>query len=396
MRTPLAAIIGFADLLMAKARADQRASIGHIQSSGRRLLATLDNLIDLTQIRDRTLRIRPIDLAAVLLQAVEDSRAQAQDKDVALTLAPPELALPRVMADGWALRRITDNLIANGIKFTNAGGSVEVSARPGELGAIVTVRDTGAGMPPAVLEQIGVPFYQADSGIARRFEGMGAGLALSLRLADAMGAALHFDSTPGNGTTASLVLPRERVGERPGHRLSMTVMSRHPPGRRADYRWFHSITTRWMDNDVFRHVNNVNYFSFFDTGSDVFRNEQRRGRSAGRTVHCVVAEVTCRYHSSVACPIGSPWACGWRGSGAAGALRDWRVSQRRRCRGGGRALRACVCRTHVTAADSTCPRPRARAAVDRSGRADRGGGSGKLVRGLDRRRLLGGNEQAPK
>ena len=111
------------------------------------------------------------------------------------------------MADGWALRRITDNLIANGIKFTNAGGSVEVSARPGELGAIVTVRDTGPGMSPDVLEQIGVPFYQADTGISRRFEGMGAGLALSLRLADGMGAALHFDSRPGSGTTASLVLP---------------------------------------------------------------------------------------------------------------------------------------------------------------------------------------------
>ena len=84
VRTPLAAILGFADLLMAKARADQKGPIGHIQSSGRRLLATLDNLIDLTQIRDRTLRIRPIDLAAVLLQAVEDSRALALDKEVAL------------------------------------------------------------------------------------------------------------------------------------------------------------------------------------------------------------------------------------------------------------------------------------------------------------------------
>jgi len=207
VRTPLAAILGFADLLMAKARADQRGSIAHIQSSAPRLMATLDNLIDLTQIRDRTLRIRPIDLAAVLLQAVEDSRALAQDKEIALTLAPPGLAPPRVMADGWALRRIADNLIANGIKFTNACGSVEVSARAGELGAIVTVRDTGAGMSPDVLEQIGMPFYQADSGISRRFEGMGAGLALSLRLADSMGAALHFDSTPGSGTTASVVLP---------------------------------------------------------------------------------------------------------------------------------------------------------------------------------------------
>ena len=48
-------------------------------------------------------------------------------------------------------------------------------------------------------------------------------------------------------------------------------MSRQPPGHRADYRWFYAMTTRWMDNDVFRHVNNVNYFSFFDTAVTTMR-----------------------------------------------------------------------------------------------------------------------------
>ena len=59
-------------------------------------------------------------------------------------------------------------------------------------------------------------------------------------------------------------------------------MSRHPPGRRADYRWFHAITTRWMDNDVFRHVNNVNYFSFFDTAVTYFEMTDGVVGSAGR------------------------------------------------------------------------------------------------------------------
>jgi signal transduction histidine kinase len=58
-----------------------------------------------------------------------------------------------------------------------------------------------------VLEQIGEPFFQADPGVSRRYEGMGTGLALSRRLADAMGARLHFESAPGSGTTASLILP---------------------------------------------------------------------------------------------------------------------------------------------------------------------------------------------
>ncbi len=79
-------------------------------------------------------------------------------------------------------------------------------------------------------------------------------------------------------------------------------MSRQPPGRRADYRWFHAITTRWMDNDVFRHVNNVNYFSFFDTAVTYYEMTGGVVDLLEGPVHCVVAEVMCRYHSSVAFP----------------------------------------------------------------------------------------------
>ena len=79
-------------------------------------------------------------------------------------------------------------------------------------------------------------------------------------------------------------------------------MSRQPPGRRADYRWFHDITTRWMDNDVFQHVNNVNYFSFFDTAVTYFEMSERVVDLLAGPVHCVVAEVACRYHSSIAWP----------------------------------------------------------------------------------------------
>lgn len=79
-------------------------------------------------------------------------------------------------------------------------------------------------------------------------------------------------------------------------------MSRHPPGRRADYRWFHELTTRWMDNDVFRHVNNVVYFSWFDTAVTFWESNTGAVDLLEGEVHCVVAEVMCRYHSSVAWP----------------------------------------------------------------------------------------------
>ena len=79
-------------------------------------------------------------------------------------------------------------------------------------------------------------------------------------------------------------------------------MSRPPPGRRSDYRWFHQITTRWMDNDVFQHVNNVNYFSYFDTAVTYYEMKEKVVGLLDGPTHCVVAEVSCRYHSSVAFP----------------------------------------------------------------------------------------------
>lgn len=79
-------------------------------------------------------------------------------------------------------------------------------------------------------------------------------------------------------------------------------MSRQPPGRRAEYRAFHAITTRWMDNDVFQHVNNVNYFSYFDTAVTYYEMTENVVGLLDGPIHCVVAEVTCRYHSSLAFP----------------------------------------------------------------------------------------------
>jgi acyl-CoA thioester hydrolase len=79
-------------------------------------------------------------------------------------------------------------------------------------------------------------------------------------------------------------------------------MTRHPPGRRADYRYFHAITTRWQDNDPLWHVNNVHYFAFFDTAVTYFELTRGIVDLQGGKVRCVVAEVACRYHSSVAFP----------------------------------------------------------------------------------------------
>jgi len=79
-------------------------------------------------------------------------------------------------------------------------------------------------------------------------------------------------------------------------------MSRQPPGSRSEYRWFHAVTTRWMDNDVYGHVNNVVFFSYFDTAVSLFEVEHRLIDLERSPLICVAAEAHCRYHRAIAFP----------------------------------------------------------------------------------------------
>jgi signal transduction histidine kinase len=207
LRAPLHAIIGMTQLMSADCRPNQREPLSVVQIASRRLLATISNLVDLTRFEEHIPRAEPVEIGAVLRRAVEEVRDQAREGRVAVVTDIPE-GLPPLTGDPWAARRIVENILANAVKFTPPGGSVTVSVtRP--AGAIaVSVTDTGEGMPEDVLSFVGRPFRQADSDPAK-FEGMGAGLTLSRRLADAIGAELRFESTPGVGTNAMVRFPSD-------------------------------------------------------------------------------------------------------------------------------------------------------------------------------------------
>jgi signal transduction histidine kinase len=206
LRAPLHAIIGLTQLMSADCRPNQREPLGVVQSASRRLLATISNLVDLTRFDDHVPRSEPVDLGAVLRRAVEEIRDQADEGQVAVVTDIAEGLLP-LTGDGWAARRIVENLLDNAVKFTPRGGSVKVSVMPSDGAVAVTVTDTGEGMPEDVLALVGRPFCQAGGSVPGQFEGMGAGLALSRRLADAIGAELRFESAPGLGTSASVRFP---------------------------------------------------------------------------------------------------------------------------------------------------------------------------------------------
>jgi signal transduction histidine kinase len=120
LRTPLNAIIGFADLLLADCRADQQSSLHHIRFAGRRLLVTIENLLDLAQTTERVLRADRLDLAAILRQSIEAARGGTGEQRVTLVNGIAA-DTPAAIGDGWATRRIADNLIGNALKFTQPG-----------------------------------------------------------------------------------------------------------------------------------------------------------------------------------------------------------------------------------------------------------------------------------
>jgi signal transduction histidine kinase len=199
IRTPLYSMVGLLELMMADCRPDQRLPLGQVQGAGRHLLASIENLIDLTRVDQQELRVERLDLAALSLQAAEAVRASAAQQQISIELEFAIGVPAMAMGDTWAARRIIDNLVSNAIKFSLPGSSVRIWIETAPDIIAVVIRDHGIGMPHEVLRRLGEPFFQALSST-----GTGAGLALSRCLAETMGATLVFASEPGSGTTATL------------------------------------------------------------------------------------------------------------------------------------------------------------------------------------------------
>ena len=208
IRTPLTAIIGFAQVLQEEVPAVHAELVEPIESGGRRLLATLNSVLDLARMDagETGLTLGDVDPAAEAAGVVAMLRPFAEGKGLALHLAPPSAPLA-VRADPDALGRVLTNLVSNAVKFTEAGAvSVAVSAVGGR--AEIVVADTGCGMDDGFLAELYEPFSQASTGWARSHEGTGLGLTITRRLVDAMGGALDVESRPGVGSrfTVSLAL----------------------------------------------------------------------------------------------------------------------------------------------------------------------------------------------
>jgi len=217
MRTPLNAVLGYADLLemgIGGPMSDsQKDYVERIRVGSRHLLDLINDVLDLARAdaRGLDLDLRPVDTVAVAEEVVSLLESQADAKGIQLTLQPCEHDLPLVQADLRRLRQIVTNLIGNAIKFTERG-SITVSCRIVDRRVEIVVEDTGIGIDVEAQGQIFTEFYQADGDLTRRRGGSGLGLAISQRLAALMEGDINVESYRGRGSRFTLSLPHAPEG----------------------------------------------------------------------------------------------------------------------------------------------------------------------------------------
>ncbi len=211
LRTPLNAVIGFSEVLLGRMFGDinerQDEYLRDIRNSGRHLLELIKEILDLSKIEDGQMVIEPgtFPVDGVLEYTLAMVRERAAQHAIALTLDVAD-DVDTIDADELRFKQVVLNLVANAVKFTPDGGSVAVRACRDGNELVVTVADTGIGVPPEDQERIFESFQQGGRG-APKEEGTGLGLTLSRRIVGLMGGRIWLQSTPGIGSTFGFSIP---------------------------------------------------------------------------------------------------------------------------------------------------------------------------------------------
>jgi PAS domain S-box-containing protein len=213
-RTPMIGILGFSQLLSVNLDdEDFREMAGTIYLNGKRLLRTMDMVIDLSRIQSNKLdlELRELNICEVVVNELKIFEIEAQNKGLYLKLVMNEGNI-FARLDERLFLQIFDNLLSNAIKFTYKGGiTVEVYTENSvnKLFPVIKVSDTGIGIEKAFIDLIFHDFRQASEGFKRRFEGVGLGLSISKKFAEIMNGTLNVESVFGEGSVFILKFPHQ-------------------------------------------------------------------------------------------------------------------------------------------------------------------------------------------
>jgi signal transduction histidine kinase/CHASE3 domain sensor protein len=215
LRTPLSAILGFADLLVTSPKETlsprARESLERIKRNGEHLLSLINDVLDLAKAEAGRLDVRlaPVAMNALVRACAAEVDSLKNGKDIRLVTDVPDSPIES-MSDSQRVRQVLLNLLSNALKFTEKG-EVTIALRSTSTEIRIAVDDTGRGIAAHELPELFQEFHQLDAGEGKRYPGTGIGLALSRRLARALGGEIEVRSRQHEGSTFTLVLPRREI-----------------------------------------------------------------------------------------------------------------------------------------------------------------------------------------
>lgn len=212
LRTPLTHVKGYIELMVSGSLGsvsdEQHHALEVSQRATARLEAMIDDLImfSLTSKGELSIKQGAVDIRRLANLAIKSAEEKAADRDVTVHAVVDD-NIPHVQADSQKIAWVFTQLLDNGIKFTPAGGRVVLNVKPESDNLVmISVADTGIGIPASRLEEIFEPFHQLDESSTRRFGGAGLGLSLVRQIVEAHGSMLDVQSTEGHGTTVRFPL----------------------------------------------------------------------------------------------------------------------------------------------------------------------------------------------
>jgi len=210
-KTPLTAIQGFAETLLAGALDDpgnNRRFLGIIREQAARLARLTDDLLKLARIEAGKLELEfyPVGITELVERCAETALLKATRQQIALQIEIPP-GLSAVRGDAGLLAEVLQNLLDNAIQYTPAGGRICVTAAIRGREAVISVSDTGIGIPLADQERIFERFYRVDAARSREAGGTGLGLSIARHIVEAHGGHISVDSEVGAGSKFSFSIP---------------------------------------------------------------------------------------------------------------------------------------------------------------------------------------------
>jgi len=206
LRTPLTHVKGYLELLVTESLGpiseDQRHALQVSQRATTKLEGMIEDLImfSLASRGEMSMKLEKVDIRRVAAMVAKSALPKAEERGVQVLLSAVE-NIPMVQADSEKISWVVNHLLDNGIKFTPSGGSVVVSIKEeGNSLVIVTITDTGIGIPVNRLKEIFEPFHQLDASSTRHFGGTGLGLSLVRQIIEAHGSLLDVQSVEGKGS----------------------------------------------------------------------------------------------------------------------------------------------------------------------------------------------------